>query len=511
MKRYLFSLLFVIITLSLSAQTRVYTPSLNTPANNAVNQMPNVSIHWNAITGSLNLMYQAQLDTTPLFTSPMLKDTTLHLLTGYKAYNLLFKKKYYWRVRAIDNGETSYWSVVWNFTVFNQVELDIPMDNDGGILSPDTTIRWKTTIGSTKVDISGITNYDYQLDTTTLFNSPLLIEGATDYKPVTGFKYKTAKPVNMHFGGKYYWRVRARHGAGSSDYCTPWSFQVVDKFTLTDPANNATKQFKDVVLKWEKETGLLAYGYEVASDAGFTQIVDASETTVPQIKMSYIRFGKTYYWRVRGRHAADTSDWANPWTFTVINTVDLKSPSNNEQNVSLNPTLIWTAQTGILNYGLQFDADGTFTNPIIDIHPGASDTKYPIPATKKLLPEKTYYWRMRAFADGALMADTTAWSPTWSFTTGKATGIEDGENTGFSIYPNPASSRIFIRIDVRDVSSIQFTLLDLVGKEVLKQDLAVSGGVNTKEVQLVNINKGIYIGRITVGEKIINQKIIIEK
>ena len=92
MKRFLFSLLCFIITIGLSAQPRVYTPSLNSPANNAINQMPDVSIHWNAITGSLNLHYQAQLDTTASFNSSLLKDTTMLLITGYKASGLLFNK-----------------------------------------------------------------------------------------------------------------------------------------------------------------------------------------------------------------------------------------------------------------------------------------------------------------------------------------------------------------------------------------------------------------------------------
>lgn len=509
MKRFLFSLLCFIITIGLSAQPRVYTPSLNSPANNAINQMPDVPIHWNAITGSLTLRYQAQLDTTAAFNSSLLKDTTMVLLTGYKTSGLLFNKKYYWRVRAIDNGQTSYWSTVWNFRVFNQVELDKPMDNDGGILPPDTTIQWKTTIN--KVKTTGITGYDYQLDTTALFNSAFLIEGSTDALPNTGTSVKTAKPVNMHFGCKYYWRVRAHHSLGHSDYCVPFSFQVVGKFTLTDPANAATKVFKDVTLDWVKESGLLAYGYQVALDQNFTDVIETSEVTVPSVQMTFIRFGVTYYWRVRGRHATDTSAWSDPWHFTVINTVDLKTPANNEQNTSLTPVLTWTAQTGILNYNLQFDDAGTFVNPIINVRPSASDIKYSIPAAKKLTPEKTYYWRMRAYADGSLLPDTSAWSPTWSFTTGKSTGIEENVANGISIYPNPASSRIFIKLDVKDVSSIGFTLIDLVGKEVLKQDIPVSGGLNIKEVQLGNVNKGIYIGRITIGDNIVNQKIIIER
>lgn len=511
MKRILFSLFFLVFSIGLYSQPDVYTPSLNSPANNSINQMPDVPIHWNAITGSNNLRYQVQLDTSSSFSSSLLRDTTLVLLSGYKTYNLLFNTKYYWRVRAIDNGQTSFWSVVWNFTTFNSVELEKPQNNDGGILAPDTTIQWKTTIGNPKVDISGITGYRYQLDTSLLFNSPLLIEGTTNSIPVAGFEYKTAKPLNMNFGSTYYWRVRAEHGAGYSEYCTPWSFKVLGRITLASPANNATDQFKDLSLKWTKVSGLLAYLYEIAEDPDFTQMVDESETTVPEVATDFLKFGVTYYWRVKARHALDTSDWSNAWKFTMINTVVLKTPANNETDVSLTPTLTWTAQTGIIKYGLQFADNPTFDNPIINIQPGPNDTKYPIPYTKKLLPEKNYYWRMRAYANGVLLADTTDWSTAWTFKTGSAIGIEDNAPGKFTIYPNPASTKIFVKLDAGTEHSINFTLLDLVGKMVFNQQIDVTPGMNVKEISLSNISKGIYIGRITVGENIVNQKIIIEK
>jgi len=233
MKRSLLSILFLVIVSVLIAQERVYTPTLKSPENNGINQMPNVTISWYAITGSLNLMYQVQLDTTMLFNSPLKVDTTQLLLTGYTAHELLFGQVYYWRVRAID-GETSGWSETWNFTVFNTVELSKP-DANAVDQDPNVSIVWLGTITPNKKPITGITHYDYQIDTDTNFNSPNLIAGTTG---ITVLKVPT---INLYFGQKYYWRVRAGHHLGNSSYCPYRMFTVIDKFTLQTPANNANK------------------------------------------------------------------------------------------------------------------------------------------------------------------------------------------------------------------------------------------------------------------------------
>src|SRR5512136_1581852 len=106
MKRVLFTLIIILTTLGLSAQTRVYTPTLKSPATNDTSQMPNVTVSWNAISGSTELKYEMQIDTSPQFNSPALKDTIQVLLTGYTNHELLFNTTYYWRVRAIDQGDT---------------------------------------------------------------------------------------------------------------------------------------------------------------------------------------------------------------------------------------------------------------------------------------------------------------------------------------------------------------------------------------------------------------------
>jgi hypothetical protein len=353
MKRSLFSILFLVLATVLFAQERVYTPTLKSPENDGLNQMPNVTISWNAITGSLNLKYQVQLDTSMLFNSPLV-DTTQLLITGYTTHELIFNQKYYWRVRAID-GETSGWSEIWNFTVFNTVELSTPnanaVDQD-----PNVSVSWLNTITTSKKPITGITHYDYQIDTDTNFNSPNLMAGTTG---ITVLKVAT---INLYFGQKYYWRVRAGHNLGTSSYCPYRTFTVNDDFDLQTPANNTEDIFLNIVLKWKNVKGLLAYGFEIAKDAAFAEIVEESEVDTNFVSPTTLMFGEKYYWRIRGRHVKDTSSWSTPYAFNTINTVILKLPADLQQNVALKPILQWTKQTGIIGYELWMDSVTTFEN-----------------------------------------------------------------------------------------------------------------------------------------------------
>ena len=499
MKRSLFSLLFLVLATMLFAQERVYTPTLKSPVNDGLNQMPNVTISWYAITGSLNLKYQVQLDTSMLFNSPLV-DTTQLLITGYKTDKLIFNQKYYWRVRAID-GETSGWSETWNFTIFNTVELSTPLANAID-QDPNVSVVWSDKITPQKVPITGITHYDYQIDTDTNFNSPNLMEGTTG---ITVLKANTA---NLFFGQKYYWRVRAGHSLGKSSYCPYRIFTVNDDFDLQTPANNLEDIFLNVTLKWKNVKGLIAYGFEIAKDAAFTELVEESEVDTNNITASGLMFGQKYYWRVCGRHIKDTSSWSTPYSFTSINKVVLRQPADLAQNVALKPLLQWTKQTGIVNYELWMDSVSTFNNPILKYKPTANDVQYQV--SKTLKAQKTYYWKMRAYSDGAL-PDTSAWSPVWSFVTTNVTGLPEKDLTSFSIYPNPTSGKIFLKLDSRETTTIQFELIDLLGKKLMEKTLDLTAGQNLKEIILENVNKGIYIIRLNMEGNLINQKIIIEK
>ena len=497
MRKVLFLAIFAVMSLAMAAQTLVYTPQLKIPVDEAVNQMPDVTLSWYAVTGSLNLQYQLQVDTSMNFDSPLLIDHNQTLITGFQCSNLLFNTTYYWRVRAID-GATSPWSEVWSFTVFNMVELSKPTNNDDG-QDPNVNLEWKTKVGT--VNLSGVTFFNYQADTSMNFDSPLLIEGT-----VAGDIY--AGPTNrLLFGTNYYWRVQAGHTMDLSAWTEPFMFTVLDEVTLSSPNDNATNQMLDATLKWKIVGGILNYEFEIASDENFTTLVYTGETNLLEVNADFLMFGNDYWWRVRARHQTDTTTWGAPRKFTSINTVILKSPSDEQVNVAVTPDMLWNAQTGITGYQLQIAKDMAFTDIFYDVKPDATEASTKV--TRKMAYNTMYYWKMRAFSDGGALADTTDWSGIWKFTTGNATGIGEQQAGAFSIYPNPASENAFIRITSKEITEARYLVVDLLGKTVLEQTFTLNMGENIQPLNLETLRKGIYVVRLTVNGETVNQKLVV--
>lgn len=140
---------------NLTAQERIYTPELSLPANGAVNQMPDVVLDWNAVTGGNTgiIIYDIQLDTDPAFPHPTNFQT--ELLSAYKTSLLLFSQTYFWRVRAVDGNDVSGWSETWSFSVISRVVLTAPAD--AATKNTEVTFEWN--------QITGTTAYELQLDT----------------------------------------------------------------------------------------------------------------------------------------------------------------------------------------------------------------------------------------------------------------------------------------------------------------------------------------------------------
>ena len=500
MKRFLSILLLSLFAAVTMAGTEVYTPTLKTPANSAVDQMPNVTLTWNAIVGSTGLKYEVQIDSSANFNSSKLTDTTLTLLTGYTTHELLFGVNYKWRVRAIDLGQTSAWTAARSFTVFNQVTLTFPKNNaKEDTLGPTQSLTWSNLVAGKT--ISGVKYFDVQIDTTQNFNSSQFRSGT-----VASSKY-TFKMNNLRFGYKYYWRVRARHSLSTSLWSTAFNFTVTSYIVPTAPANNAIDQFLNVTLKWKAVKGLLGYEYQLATDTAFVNVISGSEVDTNFVVSQFTMFGSKYYWRARGRHISDTMNWCPRFAFTTIDKVKITAPSNNSTNIPVKPTMKWTKQTGIVKYQLQLDPSADFSSIYVDVKLADSLISYVL--TKKLNNNTKYYWRMRSFSDSSI-PDTSGWSDVFNFTT-LITGIAENGILSSSIYPNPASGKVNIKMDLEEPVKLQVAVVDLLGSTFIREDFDLNAGINVRELNLMNLSKGVYIIRLTYNGNVVNHKLIVDR
>ncbi len=112
-----------------------------------------------------------------------------------------------------------------------------------------------------------------------------------------------------------------------------------------------------------------------------------------------------------------------------------------------------------------------------------------------LTPGQTYY--MRAFDHNN---DDFGWV-TFYLEKTATQGIEDYESLNFKYYPNPATDIIHINAQ-ENISNVQ--ILNLLGQEVRK----ISPNSQQTDIDIANLQKGMYILKVNTGEKTTTVKIL---
>jgi hypothetical protein len=496
MKNLLFTALFAIISVSLLSQTDILPPLLDKPADAAINQMPNAELDWFASSGIGQVSYEVQIDTSDLFENPVIYNT---LFSSQKAENLFFGDEYFWRVKASDNSGTSDWSETRNFTVFDQVALKDP-ENGLENQMPDVQLIWSNRKGANF--ISGITFYDLEVslveDFSTVFYAASVADGT--FPADTNFIFKNTS--NLLFDTTFYWRVRARHSLDVTLWSEERSFSTIEGLSLTSPADGAVGQNPDVELIWEAISGVNKFVYQVCTDPNFTFPCITNFTESNSVIVPSLLFGTTYHWRVKASHLNDTTDWSEERDFQVANTVVLNTPENGAAGLSILPTLIWNYLRGADQYEVRWNSQD---NSIMDT--AFVDTSFFL-MFKPLELGIDYFWKVRAINN----IDTTNWSETWQFHTGQS-GI-DNQVLGkeiVSIFPNPASGELTIELNSIQQTNVQIAIINLMGKIVSESNFSFDQGLDSKKINLYELNNGLYFIKFKSGDAIYTEKLIIDK
>lgn len=219
-----------------------------------------------------------------------------------EVYNFPFGEKLFWRMRGKHDAATSEWSGARSFTVQPTVELDKP-NNHATDQDLDVELRWDT--------YSELVTYDVQIDDNADFSSPVFLSSIDN----------TINAEQLHFGVKYYWRVRALHTGDISDWCEPWDFTTVNTVVLVSPANDAVDLGLSPLLDWEDITGISNYYVELSDKSDFSNIITAGTTPADQsngIVPLVLEKEKSYYWHVRAENGLDQTNWSPTWKFTTI-------------------------------------------------------------------------------------------------------------------------------------------------------------------------------------------------
>ncbi len=432
--------------------------NLLSPASNSTNIHPITTLKWDSLPGSK--YYDYELDSSADFNSSLLLSGSITKSSNKvpleaKVKDLYFGTRYFWRVRARTEQDTSGWSLQ-HFTTIDTVEQIWP--SDGFYSAVDANLWW--------VEIDGVTGYQYQLGEDSLFTGvPLYTVGADTTQVIWPVKLKTYSP--------YYWRVRTFHDKDTSAWNTAAFTTIMARPVLLTPINNATNiPTSNTVLDWADVTGADFYLVERGPNMQMTgktiDTVYISQMTIPTLSR-----GTTYFWRVIAAKKVSVdddfikviveSDPSDLWRFTAATGFPIEptllSPANAAKDVSLYPVLKWASDKSATQYeyaySQHFDfnfnvTSGKLTDTFVSIGP--------------LAPKKQYYWRVRARNNLGL----GPWSEVFRFNTTEASGIEDDlTQDDLLVFPNPAKGSFQIQ-QKENVKINRLEVRDLQGKLILQ-------------------------------------------
>ena len=89
--------------------------------------------------------------------------------------------------------------------------------------------------------------------------------------------------------------------------------------------------------------------------------------------------------------------------------------------------------------------------------------------------------------------------------------LEGGESiANLEVYPNPSRDIFNITFTSETVQNLKVRIINLVGEEIILEDLQQFVGEYTKQINLQDNAKGIYFLEIETDEGIINKKLILQ-
>lgn len=257
-----------------------------------------------------------------------------------------WEKRYYWRVRAMNDEDTSAWSTSQSF----DTDVPVVLPLSPGLFAPaDLAVNQPTSPKLHWNASTGADSYTIEVSDISSFNSVVYRQVDVDTTCVT--------VSSLTHGTDYYWRVKANSTVGSSEWSAAWSFTTADEepngssesVQLKTPVDGDVVRMDIVPLLWYKGLEENArYIVEVANDS---TMENASADTLSDTLMllSLDRSGAQYWWRVKAYGPEGWGGFSEKRCFTA----DLLSPITGHQFEQ--PEFNFLTDGNIVRYALPTD------------------------------------------------------------------------------------------------------------------------------------------------------------
>lgn len=186
---------------------------LSSPADNAVDIIPNPQLIWNAAPRATR--YHLQVATDIGFNSIIFENSNI-TVTSQTIGPLNSFTKYYWHVRGWNTVGFGNYSAVWNFTTLREEPPVQPILVEPLIGARNVPLMPRLKWLRTKDAVS----YHLQVATDSLFVTKVFVDSTiTDTSRIIG--------TTLTQSTKYFWRVRAKNAAGIGKFSEVWNFRTL--------------------------------------------------------------------------------------------------------------------------------------------------------------------------------------------------------------------------------------------------------------------------------------------
>ncbi|MCX7880131.1 MAG: FG-GAP-like repeat-containing protein [Ignavibacteria bacterium] len=300
-------------------------------------------------------------------------------------------KDYFWRVKAISQTDSSFWSQPFAFMVGIPTPQAISLispKNDSKKLNLTPRFVWSKPIFPKNLFV------DYSFELQIALDSSFA--NIVFQKKNIADTFFIISPEILKPGNTYFWRARAVNSDGEGLWPKPFTFttnSLPRKVTLLSPANNETEVPLKPTFRWTAVEDAEEYVFQLSLSHSFDTLISERITQSGLYKhLSSLTANTQYYWRVRARNNVGEGDWSETWTFRTLtassveevnqilvyyehksNKIIIENPETSEVNISIHNVVgetIYTTKSSEKRLEIDFSLQpkGPYFLRVISLH-----------------------------------------------------------------------------------------------------------------------------------------------
>jgi hypothetical protein len=220
--------------------------------------------------------------------------------------------------------------------------------------------------------------------------------------------------------------------------------------------------------------------------------------------------GTSYEWQLRGVCSADTSvvsAWTSIQTFSTLAPCSKPINTNVTAITTTEGMLGWDVVSSATAYDVRFKLQGSSW--------GSWQYTFGVTPNQLLMDNLNlgtwYHWQVRAVCGSSdNMSGFTSYNTFQTLSSNRITAgdIQLGEN--LNIYPNPTRGLFNISFIAAKVDNFEIAIIDAFGKLVFQEDKQDFIGEYTKQVDLSDFPRGIYMLQIRNQNSFVSKRIVLQ-